>query len=907
MANTFDLENSIKEWLKLFRKHRSFNHGSVREMELHLRDHIEDLISSGKSEREAFELAVKEFGEIPVMAKEEFQNTRPASSFTYAGMYRNYFKIALRNFTKQPFFTFLNTFGLAIGMAGGILIALFIYDELNYDTMFPDVDRVYRLNIDNQTNGEYSEYATSPSPMAAVLLADCPQVEKLTRFKLVERALIRRPDAVLNVKEDDVTGADTLLFEMFGLKLLQGDTKTALKEPNTLVLTASAARKHFGEENALGQSLLLNDEDLYIVTGVVEDMPKNSFLRNHNIFLSLPSFEDAESIAWNTWSFPTFVKLKPHTKLEDFQAFLDTVKDRYLIPWAMTFVPGLTVESAREAEKTSGNFMRFNTTALTDIHLYSSDRRGEFSPNSDIENVYIMSFIGLFLIVLACVNFMNLSTAHSLKRAKEVGIRKTLGSNRLGLIRQFLTESAMISLLSLALAVFIALIALPFFNALAGKSLVIPYQQLAFWILLALAGLVLGLLSGGYPAFFMSRFIPSKVLKGRSGSAGGGSVRNALVVFQFAISVFLIVSTLVVYQQVNYIRNKDLGFQKEQVLVIDNLRAVGNQSQAFKDGVKQLSQVTNVSLSSYLPTPSKRGSVTYFIEGAMDNESFNSENALIIEQWDIDQDYLPTLDLEIVAGRNFDQRYGTDSTGLLLNETTVAMLGTTPEKAIGMRLTTDFHRPDKENMEYLTVIGVVKNFHYETLRNKIDALSFILKGDADKMLVRLGNENFTKSISNIEQQWSKLAPGQPFSYYFMDESFNDTYKAELRLGSIFITFTFLSLFIACLGLFGLAAFNAEKRTKEIGIKKVLGASANLITYQLSLDFLKLVAIAIIVSLPISWYVMNKWLEGFSYRMEMSWWIFVAAALLAIFISILTVSYQSIKAAIVNPVNSLRSE
>ncbi len=906
----FNLEKSIDKWLKQFKKHQAFDHGSLREMELHLRDHVDDLLAKGYSEKSAFEEAVKEFGEVPSMAEEEFSNHQPSRSLVSTlafSMYSNYFKVAFRSFTKQPFFTFLNTFGLAIGMAGGLLISLFIYDELNYDTMFPDADRVYRLNIDNQTNGEYSEYATSPSPMAAVLLADCPQVEKLTRFRLVENVLVRRPETQLNVKENHVTGADTMVFEMFGLKLMHGNSKTALKEPNTMVMTVSSAVKHFGVENALGQSLLLNDEDLYMVTGIVEDMPKNSFLRNHTVFLSLSSFEDAESLAWNTWRFPTFVKLKPQTKLEDFQAFLDTVKDRYLIPWAMTFVPGLTVESSKEAEKVSGNFMRFNTTALTDIHLHSSDRRGEFSPNSDIQNVYIMTFIGFFLILLACVNFMNLSTAYSLKRSKEVGIRKTLGSNRFGLVRQFLTESSLISLLSLILAVFIALIALPYFNVLADKSIEIPYLNIGFWVILLLSGLVLGLLSGGYPAFFLSRFVPVKVLKGHSGNTGGGGIRNSLVVFQFAISVFLIVSTLVVYQQVNYIQNKELGFQKDQVLVIDNLRAMGNQTQAFKEGVQQLSQVSNVSLSSYLPTPSKRGSITYFIEGAMDGESFSSESAMIIEQWDIDQDYIPTLDLEVIAGRNFDREYGSDSSGLILNEATVTMLGTTPEEAIGMRLTTDIHRPDKENMEYLTVIGVVKNFHYETLRNDIDALTFILNGGADKMIVRLGNDDFSKSINDIEEYWNKLVPGQPLDYYFMNESFNDTYKAELRLGNIFMVFTFLSLFIASLGLFGLAAFNAEKRIKEIGIKKVLGASARYITFQLSLDFLKLVAIAIIVALPISWYAMNRWLDDFSYRIDVGWEVFAISAFLAIVISILTVSYQSIKAAMVNPVKNLRSE
>ncbi|MEQ9413414.1 MAG: FtsX-like permease family protein, partial [Cyclobacteriaceae bacterium] len=681
----------------------------------------------------------------------------------------------------------------------------------------------------------------------------------------------------------------------------------ALKNPKSLVLTTSVAKKHFGEEKALGQSLLLDNDEIYVVTGVLPDLPSNSFLRNHGVFISLSSYDDEHTTAWNTWYFPTFVKIKPNAQVEDLNAFLDTVKERYLIPWAMTFVPGLTIESSRASDKETGNFMRFNTTALTDIHLYSSDREGEFSVNSDIQNVYIMSFIGCFLLLLASVNFMNLSTAQSLKRAKEVGIRKTLGSNRWGLIRQFLTESSLISFLSLWLAILVTGLMMPLFNDLSGKSISIPFGNPFFWVLLIGATFLLGLFSGSYPAFFMSRFIPSHVLKGSLGSIGGGRIRNALVIFQFAISVFLIVSTLVVFQQVNFIRGKDLGFQKDQVLIIDDIYAAGNQLEAFKNGVRQLGNVESVSLSSYLPTPSKRGGTTYFTEGSMEEGKFESEKALIIEEWDIDHDYVKTLGLQMIAGRNFNKSFGADSSGMIINESVVTMLGVTPDKAIGMRLSSDFHREDKENMDYLTVIGVIKNFHFETLRNSIDGLSLVLGGNPGKMMVKLSSGDFSGTTSSIENQWKNIAPGQPFSYYFMDESFNDIYQAELRLGSIFMVFTMLSIFIACLGLFGLAAFNAEKRTKEIGIKKVLGASVRTNTYQLTIDFLKLVMVAIIVALPLSWYAMNQWLQDFSYRIEISWLTMVIAALIAIIISILTVSYQSIKAAIVNPVNSLRSE
>ena len=906
----FDLEKSIKQWLRLFRKHRAFNHGSIRELELHLRDHIDDLKAEGHNEQEAFKMAVEEFGEIGDMAKEEFWNQRKKTtivSMLFNNMYRSYFKIAWRSFTKQPFFTFLNTVGLAIGMTGGLLISLYNYDELSFDKMFADSERIYRMNIDHKTAGEYNEYASAPGPLAEVLRQDCPQVELVTQFREVGSTLLRKVDAIQNVKEDNVIGVDATFFDMFGLDLLVGDPETALNEPHTLIMTRSAAQKHFGLDRALGQSLILDNEDQYIVTGVIEDLPRNTFLRNHTIFIAIESYPDVHSIVWNNWSYPTFVKLLPGARLEDLQSFLNTVKDNYLIPWAMTFVPGLTVESAKASEKETGNFMRFGATALTDIHLHSANRDGEFSINSDIQNVYIMSFIGFFLMLMATVNFMNLSTAYSLKRAKEVGIRKTLGSDRFGLIKQFLTESILISALSLTLALAIAAVCLPYFNELSGKQISIPFTHPLFWLILVASMVFLGLFSGSYPSLFMSRFMPSKVVKGGHNNAGGGKVRNSLVIFQFTISVFLIISTLVVYQQLNFMLNKDVGYQKDQVLIIDDADATGNQVLSLKQEIKQLSQVADVSLSSYLPTPSSRSGLTFFPEGSIEDLTLKSEDAIIIGNWRVDYDYIPTLGLKIIAGRNFDQQFMTDSSSLILNESAVAMLGVSPEKAVGMRLTSDIHRQDKENMEYVTVIGVVKNFHFESLRNNIDALCLRLGKNSSKMIVKLNAGDFSNTIAAIESSWEKMASGQPFNYYFMDDSFNDTYKAERRLGSIFITFTTLSIFIACLGLFGLAAFNAEKRSKEIGIRKVMGANTSQITYKLSIDFLKLVGIAILFALPLGWYAMNEWLVEFTYRIEISWWVFVVAAALAVIISILTVSYQSIKASVVNPVKSLRSE
>ncbi len=827
----------------------------------------------------------------------------PVNNSNATTMFKNNLKIAWRNLKRQPFFTFLNTFGLATGIAGTLLISLFIYDELRFDRMFSDAERIYRVNISNRIAGETNDYASVSGPLANVMRQDFPQAQLITRFLESGSILLRKDDSQKNVKEDRVVGVDETFFDMFGLRLLQGNEATALKEPKSIVLTPTAMEKHFPDGDAIGKSLTIDNGEAYLVTGIVEEMPKSSFLRDYSVFISISSYEDAKSLAWNNWSYPTFVKLVPGTDPAVLQDFLSTVKDNYLIPWAMTFIPGLTVESSRQSEKETGNFMRFYSLALTDVHLHSPNISGEFNINSDVQNVYILFFIGLFLIVLASVNFMNLSTARSLKRAKEVGIRKTLGSSRPGLVRQFLTEAGLVAFISLVLAVLAATLMLPYFNELSGKSISMPFDNPAFWLILLLATLVLGLISGSYPAFLMSRFAPHIALKsGGENSLKGGKIRNILVIVQFAVSIFLIASTLVVFQQLSFIQNKDLGFKKDQVLIIDDADAAGEQLESFKNEVERLAQVEHVSLSRFLPTPSDRNGTTFFIDDAM-----NTDNAIIIGNWRVDHDYIPAIGLELIAGRNFDPQLKTDSSSLIINESTLQMLNMTADEAIGTRMTSDFRREDKENAHFMTVIGVVKNFHFESLRNGIDAMSLTLGTDATKAIIKLNPGDFSGSIAKIEAIWDEVATGQLFSYYFMDDSFNQTYEAEQRLGRIFITFTILSLFIACLGLFGLAAFNAEKRSKEIGIRKVLGASVSQITYRLSIDFLKLVGLSIVLSIPLAWYAMNQWLQDFSYRIEISWWIFALSALAAVAISILTVSQQSIRAALTNPVKSLKVE
>ncbi|WP_339708036.1 ABC transporter permease [uncultured Kriegella sp.] len=810
-------------------------------------------------------------------------------------MFKNHLKIAWRSLKRQPFFTFLNTFGLAVGMAGGLLISLYIYDEFSYDKMFADADRIYRINADIKFGGSIMKGSEVGAPMAAAIKRDFPQIESVTRIRDRGGLLIRKPEAEANTKESNVAFADSTFFKMFGIDLLVGDVTSALTEPNTLVLTKTAAEKHFGIQNALGQQLLLNNTDTYTVAGVIPDFPKNSFLRDHDVLMAMAGFNDAQQMLWTSHNYFTFVKLLPEADIADFQAPLQSMLEAYILPYVQQFYPGMTAESFAA----SGNYLKYSTIALTDIHLHSN-RSSELSANSSIQNVYILSFIGLFLILLASINFMNLSTAHSLKRAKEVGIRKTLGSNKSELIRQFLIESGLISFISLLLALTIALIALPFFNDLSGKSIAIPFTNFFFWMILLVAVAFLGLFSGSYPAFFMSRFVAATVLKGGGqSSVGGGKIRNSLVVFQFAISVFLIIGTLVVFQQLKYIQSKDLGFAKDQVLLIDDTFAVGNKLLSIKEEIQQLGQVSSVTLTGYMPTPSYRNDNSFFKEGATEQE-----NALQMQNWVVDHDYLSTLNMQLIAGRNFDKRYPTDSTATILNESAVARLGMAPEDVLGIRISGDL---GQESPVFYTVIGVVKNFHFASLREDIGALGLFLGSSNGALAIKLKAGNFSNAIGNIENIWNRMAPGQLFNYRFMEDSFNTTYQAEQKLGRIFVVFTVLSILIACLGLFGLAAFNAEKRTKEIGIRKVLGASVGQITYRLTTDFLRLVGIAVLISLPLGWYAMSKWLEDFSYKIEIGWWVLALAAFLAGAIAILTVGYQSIKAASINPVKSLRTE
>lgn len=809
-------------------------------------------------------------------------------------MLKNQFKIAWRSIKKQPFLNALNTFGLAIGIAGTLLICLYIYDELSYDKMFADAERIHRINVDMKFGGPDRQISQVSGPMAEAVLNDIPQIESTVRFRPWGTSSLNKTTETNLVLEDRTAFADSTLITVFGLNMIYGNPNKALTEPNTLILTKTAAEKHFPITNAIGQKLILNEGNTYTITGIIEDLPENSFLADYSVFMSMASHVD-NYINWGSHNYNTFIKLKPNTTASDIAEPLAGMMERYLMPYAQQFFPGIT----KEQFEASGNYVNYSTIPLTDMHLYSH-REQDMGVNGDINNIYILGFIALFLILLASINYMNLSTAYSLKRAKEVGIRKTLGSNKNSLVKQFLTESGLITFGAMLIAIVLAIIALPFFNQLGDKSISVPLSNPVFWMVLILSTALLALLSGSYPAFFMSKFKPVKVLKGGGGnSIGGSKIRKVLVIFQFAVSVFLIVGTLVVSNQLQFMQNKDLGYSKDQVLLVNNMNRLNDQVDSFKEEVVQLAQVSSASLSAYVPTPSYRSDGSYFLEDKLEQES-----AINMQEWRVDFDYMETLDLILLSGRTFDPNITTDSTAVIINESALKVTGLDQEAVLGKRI---FNGIGEDDIYELTVIGVVKNFHFETMRHEVRPLSLQMGRSTGNLIVKLKSGNFKNTISQIQQLWDIRSPSLPFDYQFMDESFNKVYENERRLGDIFIIFTSLSIFIACLGLFGLAAFNAQKRIKEIGVRKVLGATIGQITYRLSFDFLKLVFIAITIALPVGWFAMNKWLEDFSYRVEIKWWVLVSAGILAILISLLTVSYQSIKAAIVNPVKSLRTE
>ena len=809
-------------------------------------------------------------------------------------MFSNFLKTAWRNLLKNKVFSFINIFGLAIGLSCFLLISMYVLDELSFDKYNEKSARIFRVHSDLRFGGSDLNLPVSPDIMGATLKKDYPEVEEFTRIYTSNgNKLIKKGNQYFN--ETAVGHADSTLFRVFTLPVVSGDPNTALNEPNTVVVTESTAMRYFGTKDAIGKTIETNDDSstIYKVTAVIKDIPVNS----HFQFDFLFSMDNVE-YDWNNYlshNFFTYLLLKPGANYKALEAKFPQYVEKYVITAASAL---MDIKSMADFEKT-GNKLEYTLMSLEKIHLYSN-RAFELSANGNIQYVYIFSAVALFILLIACINFMNLATARSANRAREVGIRKVLGTGKRQLVAQFLSESTFMTLLAMAVAVLIAALVLPLFNQMASKSLSVQTLFSAKYlpILIALP-LVVGLVAGSYPAFFLSAFQPIHVLKGKLnlGSKSGG-LRSALVVIQFGISIVLMISTIVVFRQLNYIQTKNLGFNKDQVLIINDAYALNNNTNAFKNDMLQVSGVRSGTTSGFLPVSnSSRNDRTFFSSAVPD-----SKNGFNMQIWRIDYDYFRTLGLEIAKGRSFSKEFGSDSAGLIINETTARLLG--QPDPVGKKI---YSFNDQKEVISYNIIGVVKNFHFETLRNNIGPLCFILGRSSGLMSFKVEAESIPQILKQAEAKWKAMAPGMPFNHRFLDESFDEMYRTEQRVSSIALTFAILAIVVACLGLFGLASFIAEQRTKEIGIRKVLGLSMEGIVKLLSKDFVKLVLIAFVIASPVAWYFMNQWLQDFAFRVDIGWWIFALAGVLALAIALLTVSYQAVKSALTNPVKSLRAE
>ncbi len=804
-------------------------------------------------------------------------------------MLKNYIKIALRQLGKQKMYTAVKIGGFALGIAACMMIALYIKDETSFDRTYPKADRIYRVIGCYNDNGKVDKGTDFPAPMAAALKLDLPEVEisgRLMPNSLFDKAgsnELKRAGTTQNSYEEGFTYADQEMLDILELPMVYGKRQDALKEPLTMVISKRKADKYFPGENPVGKVMFLNDDKQhpYRVSGVMQDIPQTSHLHKFDFLLTLRGVEfyKGEQNNWNASNYPSYILLRAGTNI----AQLEKKMTRDI----------LKRSGVAEIEKTMAKYT-LRLQAVEAINLYSYDISDE-TPHGDVRFVWLFGAIASFILLIACINFINLSTARSANRAKEVGLRKVVGSSRSSLVSQFLTESLVYSVFSFVLGILLAWLLLPYFNTLASKSLAIPWYAWWFMPVILMAAVVVGTLAGLYPAIYLSSFKPVQVLKGSLSSGSKSSVlRNSLVVFQFTASVILIICTLVIFRQTHYILNKQIGFDKDQVMLIEGTNTLGDKTiRTFKNELLKLASVKNASISDYLPVGgTKRNGNTFF------NEAKAKTDAGIYGQfWQVDDTYVGTLGIKLIAGRNFSYQMASDSNAVIINQAMAKSLNV--KDPVGKRITNGYGT--------YPVIGIVEDFNFESMRGKIDPIVLHFGLSPSIVSVKVSGKDMKTTVASISALWKKYSPDQPIRYTFLDEQFADMYADVERTGSIFTSFAVLAIIIACLGLFALSAFMAEQRSKEIGVRKVLGASVRSITTLLSIDFVKLVILAILIASPVAWWAMNKWLEDFAYKVPISWWIFILAAALSILIALVTVSFQSIKAAMMNPVRSLRSE
>jgi putative ABC transport system permease protein len=805
-------------------------------------------------------------------------------------MFKNYLKLAFRNLWKNKGFSAINILGLASGLAVFLLIVLYVFDEMSYDRYNEKADRIYRIHSDLFFNGTQLSSAQVPEPLALTLKKDYPQIEEMVRFNNQGDILVKKGNS--NIKDHSAVFADSGFFKVFSVSMIAGDPSTSLNEPNSIVIDETSAKKYFNITDVVGKTLYVDNSTNCKITGVIKDIPPQS----HFHFSFIRPLRDSYRGSADNWlssNKQSYVLVRPGVTQAELQKLVNATINKYLTPQLQAVLH----TSIKDLEQ-KGNHFNYPVVPLTDIHLHS-EQSDEFEANGNETSVYIFSVIAILILLIACVNFMNLSTARSANRAKEVGIRKVAGSVRSSLITQFLTESVLISFCSLLFALALSALLLPLFNQLSGKEMQVS-TLFSSWLLPVLIVLifVVGGIAGSYPAFYLSSFQPIRVLKGDIAKGFKGSwLRSSLVVFQFCISIILIIGTIVIYNQLNYIRNKKIGYNREQVLVLHNTYSLDRQIKSFREELLTIPGVENASITGNLPTSSNFDQNGWFKDAA-----FDPTKAVIMTNLYLDENYIPTLGMELALGRNFSKDFPTDSSAIILNETAVKLLGfKEPLKEV-------LYRPgNNDKPQAFHIVGVVKDFNFSSLHDKVGPLIAEYAENTGSISLRVNMANISSIISQIESKWKTMAPAQPFNYSFMDADFNNIYKSDQKTGKLFITFAVFAIFIACLGLLGLVTYAAEQRTKEIGIRKVLGAGIASIVSMLSKDFARLVLIAAFIAFPIAWWSMNKWLQSFAYRISIGLWVFVGAGMVALLIALITVSFQAIKAAFANPVKSLRTE
>jgi len=808
-------------------------------------------------------------------------------------MFRNYFKVAFRNIFRYKFYSFINIFGLTIGISVSLLISFFVFDELSYDNFHADADRIYQVNMKGVLQGKDFEGAHSCSPFAAASVQEVPGIEEAIRINVWRDVVVRYEENIYTEKK--VLLADSNLFNFFSFKLIEGNPDNILNQANQIILTESSAKKYFGYvagegESPMGKMVLFGTGKTNCeIVGIVEDPPSNSHILFDMIY-SMVSWDTSRRPDWTSNNLITYVKLSDNADPVVVQEGVSAMSDSHVGPEILKYI-GVTLEEWRAAGGDYGYYI----APMLDIHLFSGVE-GQLEPPGDIAYVYLLSAISIFIILIACINFMNLATARSAGRAKEVGIRKTVGATRRILVSQFLLESILMSVISTALAILVLWLTLPYLNQMTAKSISFGYILSANALVsIALVMVLVGVLAGSYPAFYLTSFRPGEVLKGSLSKGSKGSwIRSTLVVFQFGISISLIVSTIIIYKQLKLVQEQNLGFNKENVLIIDNTRVLGDNKQAFKQKLKSLAGVKQSSITNFVP-PHVYSNSVFFPDGLKDN-------GILLFQIYSDHDYAETIGFTMYSGRFFSKDFPSDSNAVVINRKGMEAFGWTSHEG---------HRIGELNrdgsLSFLDVVGIAEDFNFSSLHNEIEPLIFMLADFGGLISVRLEAGSVSNKLQEIEAIWNEMAPGEPFDYSFLDENFDAMFRSERQLGDIFIIFTTLAVFIACLGLFGLATFMAEQRSKEIGIRKALGADVTNVVMLLTREFTKLVLIAIVFAVPAVIFLMNWWLENFAYKTDLGVLSFVIGGFGALIISWLTVSYQSIRAAIANPTKALRYE